>query len=290
MQRFSVPGHGSLLLNVPKEWRVAVHALQDPASAAVRFRPASGDAFSVQVTAVWIDPGRQAKVTPESIKETVRDGAAERDLLLAIETAQGEQRYLQLLCRRYTHPGEAGVQGPATAQGAATAQGPATAQGTVLILAADVTALEGTWRAQEEDRAWEVTALREARTRLEERVRWLEATNEQLSAANAELCSANEALLLGNEHLQAALEEVETLNAEMQAAIEELHTANDELEACPGGDNSPANWDYDNSPDKAEGSLAFQGLDFIPDPAAPQVCISAGQRFTTSDTIVFTVQ
>jgi len=77
VQRFSVPGHGSLLLNVPKEWRVAVHALQDPASAAVRFRPASGDAFSVQVTAVWIDPGRQAKVTPESIKETVRDGAAE---------------------------------------------------------------------------------------------------------------------------------------------------------------------------------------------------------------------
>lgn len=36
--------------------------------------------------------------------------------------------------------------------------------------------------------------------------------------------------------------------------------------------------------------LAFQGLDFLPDAAAPQFCVSAGQRFTTSDTIVFTIQ
>jgi serine/threonine kinase PknH len=32
--------------------------------------------------------------------------------------------------------------------------------------------------------------------------------------------------------------------------------ANDELAACPGGESSPADWDYNNSPDQAEGSLA----------------------------------
>ena len=32
--------------------------------------------------------------------------------------------------------------------------------------------------------------------------------------------------------------------------------ANDELTACPGSESSPANWDYDNSPDQSEGSLA----------------------------------
>jgi hypothetical protein len=76
-QRFSVPGHGSLLLNAPKEWRVAVHSIQTPPSVALRFGPVSGDAFSVQVTSVWIDPSRQAKVTPDSIKETVRKSAAD---------------------------------------------------------------------------------------------------------------------------------------------------------------------------------------------------------------------
>ncbi|AEV71040.1 serine/threonine protein kinase [Mycolicibacterium rhodesiae NBB3] len=32
--------------------------------------------------------------------------------------------------------------------------------------------------------------------------------------------------------------------------------ADDQLTPCPGGDGSPANWDYDNTPDQSEGSLA----------------------------------
>jgi hypothetical protein len=74
---FAVPGHGSLLLNAPKEWQSSAQALQSPPSVAFRFRPASGEAFSIQVTSLWIDPVRQANVTPDSIKESVRSAAAD---------------------------------------------------------------------------------------------------------------------------------------------------------------------------------------------------------------------
>jgi two-component system CheB/CheR fusion protein len=161
-------------------------------------------------------PGLRAAI------DAVRRGAAERDLLLAVETAQGEQRYLQLLCR------------PPTLAGEAAEQGPAPAEGTVLILVADVTALEGARRAQGETLA----RVQEEQARLEERLHWtvelnreLEVANEQLNAANAELRGANEEFLVGSEETQAAMEEVETLNEELQATNEELETVNEELQA-----------------------------------------------------------
>jgi two-component system, chemotaxis family, CheB/CheR fusion protein len=154
--------------------------------------------------------------------DAVRGGAAERELLLAVETAQGEQRYLQLICRPQTRTGEA------------VEQGPAPAEGTVLILVADVTALEGARRAEAETLA----RVQEEQARLEDRLRQtvelnreLEAANEQLSAANAELRSANEEFLVGSEETQAAMEEIETLNEELQATNEELETLNEELQA-----------------------------------------------------------
>jgi two-component system CheB/CheR fusion protein len=166
--------------------------------------------------------------------DAVQGGAAARELLLAVETAQGEQRYLQLLCRPHTRTDQATGD-----------RRQATEEGTVLILVADVTALEGARRAREEARAQEVTALQEAlarmqegQARLEERLRRatelnreLQAANEQLTAANAELRSTNEEFLVGSEELQAAMEEVETLNEELQATNEELETLNEELQA-----------------------------------------------------------
>jgi PAS domain-containing protein len=51
-------------------------------------------------------PGLRAAI------DAVRGGAAERELLLAVETARGEQRYLQFLCRPHTHTDQAVAQGP----------------------------------------------------------------------------------------------------------------------------------------------------------------------------------
>ena len=83
-QRFSVPGHGSLLLSAPKEWRVETRLLQVPPSVSLRFRPPSGDAFSIQVTSVWLDPARRPDVTPDSMKKQVQT-SAEASLPKAVE-------------------------------------------------------------------------------------------------------------------------------------------------------------------------------------------------------------
>lgn len=72
-QRYAVPGHGSLALEVPKEWRVTSQSASDPASVNVRIRPASGDAFYVQITTIWLDPAKGRK-TPEQLKAEVRNG------------------------------------------------------------------------------------------------------------------------------------------------------------------------------------------------------------------------
>lgn len=71
-------------MSVPKGWRVDARPLQVPPSVALRFRPASGDAFSIQVTSVWLDPSRRPDVTPDSIKQQVR-ASAEASLPKAVE-------------------------------------------------------------------------------------------------------------------------------------------------------------------------------------------------------------
>ena len=83
-QRYGVPGHGSLVLEVPKEWRVTSQPLNDPASVILRFRPASGEAFYVQVTTIWLDGAKLAKKTPEQLKADVRS-SADNPLKQAVE-------------------------------------------------------------------------------------------------------------------------------------------------------------------------------------------------------------
>ena len=84
VQRYPVPKHGSLQLNVPKDWRVASQSMEDPAAAILRFRPASGEAFYVQVTTIWLDPQKSPKKTPEELKANVLS-SAQKPLQQAVE-------------------------------------------------------------------------------------------------------------------------------------------------------------------------------------------------------------
>jgi hypothetical protein len=84
-QPFGVPGRGNLLLNVPKDWRVIDQGLADPASVLVRMRPATGDAFYLQITSVWLTPDKLAGVTDELIRSRVQE-SAKRMLPKAVET------------------------------------------------------------------------------------------------------------------------------------------------------------------------------------------------------------
>jgi hypothetical protein len=74
---FSIPGHGSLRLKVPEGWRAQSHSLANPASVSLHFVPENGDAFDVQVTAIWLDPNKRSKETPESLKATAQRTATE---------------------------------------------------------------------------------------------------------------------------------------------------------------------------------------------------------------------
>ena len=74
---FSIPGHGSLQFKVPDGWQTQSRPLADPASVSLHFVPANGDAFDLQVTAVWLDREKRSKETPESLKATVQRAATE---------------------------------------------------------------------------------------------------------------------------------------------------------------------------------------------------------------------
>ncbi len=112
-QRFPVPGRGSLQLNVPKEWRAISKSLDEPASVLLRIRPAAGEAFLVQVTAVWLEPAKLAGKTEEQLKADVRRGteklltqAVEKEAV--IEELRGAQAlgYHYSLTDRAPGPGE----------------------------------------------------------------------------------------------------------------------------------------------------------------------------------------
>jgi hypothetical protein len=74
---FGIPGHGSLRLTLPDGWQAQSRTLSNPPSVTLHFIPASGDAFDVQVTAVWLDPDKRSKETTESLRATVQRTAAE---------------------------------------------------------------------------------------------------------------------------------------------------------------------------------------------------------------------
>ncbi len=76
-ERYVVPGHGSLLLKVPRAWLALSKPLEKPPSVALLFRPASGAAFSVQLTSVWLAPDKLAGFTAESIRSKTQDAATQ---------------------------------------------------------------------------------------------------------------------------------------------------------------------------------------------------------------------
>lgn len=81
---YAIPGHGSLRLSVPTGWRVSSKALTQPPSLNLRFGPSSGDSFSLQVTAVWLDADKLANTTQASLKATA-SRSAEGPLRQAVE-------------------------------------------------------------------------------------------------------------------------------------------------------------------------------------------------------------
>ena len=74
---FSIPNHGTLHLRMPKDWNVESRPLASPPAVYVHFTPASGEAFDVQVTAVWLDPDKRARQTGDSIRTTAQHTADE---------------------------------------------------------------------------------------------------------------------------------------------------------------------------------------------------------------------
>jgi hypothetical protein len=74
---FPVPGHGTLRMKVPDGWRSQASPVRDPASVTLHFTPASGDAFDVQVTAVWLDSAKRTSMTPESMKASAQHAGEE---------------------------------------------------------------------------------------------------------------------------------------------------------------------------------------------------------------------
>jgi hypothetical protein len=113
LRRFTVPGHGSLQLNVPKTWRIADKSLEDPASVTLRFLPGSGEAFHVQVTSLWLDAGKRAGKTPEQLRKDVQQAgekslgqALEKQLTLHPLRGAKAQGYYYTLTDRDPAPGE----------------------------------------------------------------------------------------------------------------------------------------------------------------------------------------
>ena len=112
-QRYPIPGQGSLLLSVPAGWRAASRSLEDPASVLLRLRPAAGDGFLIQVSALWLDAAKREGRTPPRLKGEVQKSA---EKLLAqsveknavIEELRGAQSfgYYYSLTDRQPKPGE----------------------------------------------------------------------------------------------------------------------------------------------------------------------------------------
>ena len=74
-RRFPIPGHGSIVLEAPQAWRVASKPLENPPAISIQTRPESGEAFSIQVSSVFVDPAQDPDLTSASLKERMQKSA-----------------------------------------------------------------------------------------------------------------------------------------------------------------------------------------------------------------------
>jgi hypothetical protein len=72
---FPIPGHGSLRLKVPDGWGVQSKQIADPASVTLHVTPASGSAFDIYVTAVWLNSERLPSITSDWLRQNSQAAA-----------------------------------------------------------------------------------------------------------------------------------------------------------------------------------------------------------------------
>jgi hypothetical protein len=65
---YPLPAHGTLRLPLPEGWRVSTGLQADPPALQLRIEPPKGDAFTLQMTAVWLTAERLAVLTPEKVR------------------------------------------------------------------------------------------------------------------------------------------------------------------------------------------------------------------------------
>ena len=73
-ERYSVPGLGTLQLEMPKDWRVRTQA--GPSSLTLQASPQTGDAFSLQITATWLNADQRAALERAPVRKRVEDMAS----------------------------------------------------------------------------------------------------------------------------------------------------------------------------------------------------------------------
>ena len=108
---FDVPGHGAIHLRLPSGVRSQSKPVPSAAAVAIAFESATGD-YNVQVTAIWLDPSRQAKAR-DALRgdvEAAALGPAAQSIekVATIQQLQGSESfgYFYTLTDRAPPPGE----------------------------------------------------------------------------------------------------------------------------------------------------------------------------------------
>jgi hypothetical protein len=110
---FPIPGRGTLRLRVPGGWEVQSKQVADPPSVTIHVTPASGSAFEMYVTAVWLNSERLPNITSDWLKQNSQ-AAADKLLPRTVEKVatlhdlRGSQStgFYYVLTDRESKPGE----------------------------------------------------------------------------------------------------------------------------------------------------------------------------------------
>jgi len=73
-RRFTLPDHGYLVIQVPREWKAGVGQRANHLPPTIAFGPRSGKPFQVLVTPVWPPKGREPQ-SPDEVRAAVERGA-----------------------------------------------------------------------------------------------------------------------------------------------------------------------------------------------------------------------